>query len=161
MEKVFKVKVNSEFSFDLSSEILQTLDIIKTTDAYHILHKNGSFRAVVAESDYLKKKYTVKVYNTLYTVEIGDSLDQLIEKMGFASGASKRVDLVKAPMPGLLLDIHINEGDEVKEDDPLLILEAMKMENVILSPRSGIVKKIAAKKGAAIDKGQLLVEFEQ
>jgi len=63
-------------------------------------------------------------------------------------------------MPGLILDIHVDKGQEVKEDEALLILEAMKMENVITSPRDGIIKSVSVSKGEAIDKGHLLIEFE-
>ena len=63
-------------------------------------------------------------------------------------------------MPGLILDIHVKEGQEVKEDDALLILEAMKMENVLTSPRDGIIKSISVSKNDTVDKNQLLIEFE-
>jgi biotin carboxyl carrier protein len=63
-------------------------------------------------------------------------------------------------MPGLILEISVSIGQEVKENDPLLILEAMKMENSFLSPRDGIIKSIAVSIGNAVDKGQLLIEFE-
>ncbi|MDX1317201.1 MAG: acetyl-CoA carboxylase biotin carboxyl carrier protein subunit, partial [Xanthomarina gelatinilytica] len=75
-------------------------------------------------------------------------------------GASKKVNEIKAPMPGLILDIHVKEGQEVKEDDALLILEAMKMENVLTSPRDGIIKSISVSKNDTVDKNQLLIEFE-
>jgi biotin carboxyl carrier protein len=63
-------------------------------------------------------------------------------------------------MPGLILEINIKEGQEVKENDALLILEAMKMENVINSPRDGIIKTIAVNKGETVDKNVLLIAFE-
>ena len=63
-------------------------------------------------------------------------------------------------MPGLILEINIEEGQEVKENDPLLILEAMKMENVINSPRDGVIKSIAVSQGNTVEKNALLIEFE-
>ena len=63
-------------------------------------------------------------------------------------------------MPGLILEINIELGQSVKADEPLFILEAMKMENIISSPRAGIIKSIAVNKGEAVEKKQLLVEFE-
>ncbi|PHK07691.1 acetyl-COA carboxylase, partial [Nostoc linckia z13] len=64
------------------------------------------------------------------------------------------------PIPGLILEISVSVGQEVKENDNLLILEAMKMENTFVSPRAGVIKSIAVNKGDAVDKGQLLIEFE-
>ena len=62
-------------------------------------------------------------------------------------------------MPGLVLDIRVVEGDAVKKGDPILVLEAMKMENIIKSPTDGIVKKINVKKGVAVEKSQVLIHF--
>jgi len=87
-------------------------------------------------------------------------LDLLIKQMGFSLGKSKTVNEIKAPMPGLILDIAVEVGQEVHEDDSLLVLEAMKMENNITSPRDGVIKSINIKKGDAVDKGALLIEFE-
>ena len=80
--------------------------------------------------------------------------------MGFEVGKTKQINAIKAPMPGLILEINVSVGQEVKENDNLLILEAMKMENSFSSPRDGIIKSIAVFKGDAVDKGQLLIEFE-
>ena len=91
---------------------------------------------------------------------ISGALDELIKSMGIERGRTKVVNAIKAPMPGLILEINVSVGQEVKENDPLLILEAMKMENCFLSPRDGIIKSIAVEKGNAVEKGQLLIEFE-
>ena len=80
--------------------------------------------------------------------------------MGFEVGKAKIVNAIKAPMPGLILEISVTVGHEVQEGDNLLILEAMKMENSFDSPRAGVIKSIAVEKGQAVDKGQLLIEFE-
>ena len=87
-------------------------------------------------------------------------MDELIKKMGFAVNAGKNIDSISAPMPGLILDILVEEGQEVNEEDQLLILEAMKMENIITSPRSGVIKTVSVSKGEAVDKKQLLIEFQ-
>ena len=161
MNNKYKLNVNKTFEVNLSEEDVQQLNAVKTSeDSYHVLNDNKSYQAVVTQSDFLQKKYTVKVNSTEYEVTIADELDQLIKEMGFSVGSSKHVNSIKAPMPGLILDIHVKAGDSVKEDDALLILEAMKMENVIVSPRDGLIKSVSVTKGAAIDKGQLLIEFE-
>ena len=66
---------------------------------------------------------------------------------------------IHAPMPGLVLEINVSEGQEVEKGDPLLILEAMKMENVIKAPGNGIIKKIHVEKGNPVEKNELLVEL--
>jgi biotin carboxyl carrier protein len=80
--------------------------------------------------------------------------------MGFETGLTKQVNFIKAPMPGLILEISVVVGQTVKENDNLIILGAMKMENSFLSPRDGVIKTISVVMGDAVDKGQLLIEFE-
>ncbi|MBQ4820979.1 acetyl-CoA carboxylase biotin carboxyl carrier protein subunit [Aquimarina sp. MMG016] len=158
----YKVRVNETLEFEFTKDDISAINAVQSTNPskYHILQDSTSYHTEVTSSDFNAKKYTVSVNNTAYEVTIADTLDQQIAAMGFSLGSSKNVNSVKAPMPGLLLDIHVAVNQEVKEDEPLLILEAMKMENVILSPRDGIIKSIGASKGDAVDKGQLLIEFE-
>ncbi len=161
MNNTYKVKVNENFDFDVTQNSVNNLDAVNIEhNQFHILHKGQSVKAEVIKTDFLAKKYTVKINNNDYEVKIDDDLDQLIKKLGFDIGATKVVNAIKAPMPGLILEISVTEGQEVQENDPLLILEAMKMENSIVSPRNGKIKSIAAIKGAAVEKGQLLIEFE-
>lgn len=72
---------------------------------------------------------------------------------------SKKLN-IKAPMPGLLLKLKKNIGDYVKAGEPLLILEAMKMENEIRSPIDGIVKEILFKEGQPVEKNSIILTFE-
>lgn len=158
---MYKINVNNSHSFDVTEDDVNHLDAIETSaNEFHILDNNRSTEAIVLQSDFNKKQYTVKVNSNTYTVAINDTLDQLIAELGFEIGSSKQVNDIKAPMPGLILEISIEEGQEVKEDDSLLILEAMKMENVITSPRNGIIKSIKVTQGETVDKNSLLIEFE-
>lgn len=67
---------------------------------------------------------------------------------------------VKAPMPGKILEVLVNVGDKVNEDDELLILEAMKMENPIYAPAGGVVKEINVKVNDSVDTDQLMLVLE-
>jgi biotin carboxyl carrier protein len=157
----YKVTVNNDTSFDINQESLNEFDAIKISDSkFHVLQNHETYNAEITEADFNKKNYQVKVNNNTYNVHLMSDLDVLIKEMGFEVGAAKRVNDVKAPMPGLILDIIVKEGQEVKEDDAILILEAMKMENVITAPRDAIIKSIAVKKGNAVEKNQLLIELE-
>ena len=86
-------------------------------------------------------------------------MDELLEKLGMNKTSSSAIQDIKAPMPGLMIDIKVQEGHEVKIGDPLIILEAMKMENVIKSPREGTIKSIMVKKGQSVEKNQILIKF--
>ena len=161
MSDNYKVKVNDSLSFDINKDSISKLDAVPTeVNHLHILHQSRPYKAEIVSADFNQKQYTVKVNNNTYTVAIANDLDQLIKDLGFEVGLAKQVNAIKAPMPGLILEINVVVGQAVKENDPLLILEAMKMENSFLSPRDGVIKSIAASTGDAVDKGQLLIEFE-
>ncbi len=159
--KTFKVTVKGQNTFDLTEDTIESMDSIQL-DQYtsHTLKDHQSYKTEILENDFLNKSYTVKVNNSEYEVNIGTELDNLIKELGFEVGASKQVNAIKAPMPGLILSIQVEVGQEVQENDSLLILEAMKMENNFNSPRAGRIKSILVEKGQAVDKGQLLIEFE-
>jgi biotin carboxyl carrier protein len=161
MSDSYKIKVNDSFQFDLDKEQVSRLDAVDMdAKTFHVLHENKPYKAEILSADFNHKTYTVKVNNNSYTVAISNDLDQLIHELGFEVGLTKQINAIKAPMPGLILEISVVVGQTVKENDSLLILEAMKMENSFLSPRDGIIKSISVGLGDAVDKGQLLIEFE-
>jgi biotin carboxyl carrier protein len=79
--------------------------------------------------------------------------------MGLNNGSAGKMNSVKAPMPGLIIDLRVKEGDKVMPGDSLLILEAMKMENMIKASAESIVKSVKVKKGDSVEKNQVLIEF--
>lgn len=161
MSKTYTLKVNSDYEFKLNDLDISKADIIRLSKLkHHVLYNNKSIITETVNSNFNSKSYKVKINNNTYNININNDLDILIKEMGFEVGVSKLVNEIKAPMPGLILDISVEVGQEVKENDALLILEAMKMENIITSPRGGIIKNISAIKGNAVDKNELLIEFE-
>lgn len=127
--------------------------------SFHVIHKNKSYRAEVLSFDKQAKSLTVRINGSKYNVEVKDKLDLLLERLGMDKLAANEVKDIKAPMPGLVLDIMVNEGDEVKKGDQVMILEAMKMENVLKSPGDGTVKSIKVKKGEGVEKNQVMILF--
>ena len=161
MSSDFKVKVDDTFEFYFNKENTSKLDAVTIQkNKFHILQNNLPFKAEIIFSHFYQKKYTVKVNNNIYQVAISNPLDILIKELGFEVGVSKVIKLLKAPMPGLILEINVEVGQTVNENDNLLILTAMKMENSLLSPRDGVIKSIAINVGDSVIKGDLLIEFE-
>lgn len=161
MNQSFKVKVNDTFDFDFSKTHIDSLDVAQNENReFHVLHHNKTHNARVIASNFNEKQYCIEVNGTEYTIDIANPLDQLIKSLGFSVGMGKQVNAIKAPMPGLILEINVEVGQTVVENDQLLILEAMKMENSIVSPRDGVIKSIVVTQGEAIEKMQLLIEFE-
>jgi biotin carboxyl carrier protein len=129
------------------------------TGHYHVLHNNQSFNLELVSLDAETKTVKLKLNNKLCEVTIKDKFDLLLEKLGMNNLKSQTAKEIKAPMPGLIFDIKVKEGDEVKKGDAVLILEAMKMENILKSPGDGTVKAIKIKKGQSVEKNQVLIQF--
>ncbi len=157
-DKSFEV-IPNENGYSVNGKDFQW-DKVKIDDGYfHILYNNKSYRAEIVSADKVAKSFTFKINGKKYTVDLKDKFDLLLEKMGMNSVASGKINHVKAPMPGLIIDLKVKAGDTVNPGDPLLVLEAMKMENIIKSTGQGTVKNVKVKKGDSVEKGQVLLEF--
>jgi len=166
---MYKIKVNDDFQFDVEeksnefyvngSKLNVDLSSISSNSS-SIIYNNKSFNTEIVELNKVDKTCTIRVNGNNYALKIEDKFDQLLKQLGLDNIASAKIAEIKAPMPGLVLDVIAEEGTEVKKGDNLLILEAMKMENIIKSPADGIVKNIAVIKGDKVEKNQVLLQFK-
>ncbi len=157
----FQISVNETYEFNLDAAGLSELDIIRISDdQFHLIKQGESYRVTVISYDEDSKTALLKINGSEYRVKIADHYDLLVKKMGLSVGQAHKVSEIKAPMPGLVLSLMVEPGQEVEAGTPLLILEAMKMENVIKSPGTGKIKRIDVEKGKAVDKGEILIELE-
>ncbi|MFM7765565.1 MAG: biotin/lipoyl-containing protein [Sphingomonadales bacterium] len=130
-------------------------------DGRLLLHVgSGVFTARLLELNRAEKSLTISLNGKTVSVTLKEPLDDLLHSMGLDKMATAKVSHVKAPMPGLVLNVLVEAGQEVKKGDKLLVLEAMKMENIIKAAGDGKVGRIAVEKGQAVDKNQTLIEFE-
>jgi biotin carboxyl carrier protein len=135
-------------------------DVIEVKDgSFHVIKNNRSYTVEVIKAEINEKNFLVSVNGNKYQLNVKDKFDELLKSLGLDNLKSKKVNEIKAPMPGLVLDIRVSEGTEVKKGDPILVLEAMKMENILKSPTDGTVKAINVKKGIAVEKNQVLISF--
>lgn len=140
---------------------LFTIDRVKSSDTnWHFLKEGKSYNIEILKIDKVAKQVELKMNGKLSSVKLSDQFDALLKSLGMDNLAAKKVLELKAPMPGLVLNILVNEGDTIAKGDSLLVLEAMKMENIIKSPTEGVIKKIHAVKGTAVEKNQLLISFQ-
>ncbi len=135
---------------------------IATVDAgkFHILFNNRSYNAQVVEADYQNKSFQIQINQNQYTIAVKDRFDILLEQLGMGNASAKKVNDLKAPMPGLVVAIKVQVGDVIKKGDTLLILEAMKMENVLKATGDGKVKSIKVNAKENVEKNQVMIEFE-
>jgi biotin carboxyl carrier protein len=137
------------------------IDRVKSSaNNWHILKEGKSYNIEILKIDKVAKQVDLKLNGKLNVVKLTDQFDALLKSLGMDNLAAKKVLELKAPMPGLVLSILVNEGDTIAKGDSLLVLEAMKMENIIKSPTEGVIKKIHAVKGSAVEKNQILISFQ-
>lgn len=158
--KIYQVKAN-DFLFLCTNAAIDNTDIVQLSPTtFNLIQDHRCVNAKLIESDPTGKRLKIEIDGEIYTIEIKDPLDQMLEKMGFGSASNKQIKEIKAPMPGLVLEIAVANGQDVKGGDKLLILEAMKMENSIMIHADAKIKKISVTAGQAVEKGQVLVELE-
>lgn len=143
-------------------------DILKSTTIEKLAHDifrvhQADGKSVVIEVlaiDLPLKTMTIRQQHTVYDLVFKDNLDMVLDKMGIKRSVDTISTDIKAPMPGKVIGIMVNPGDAVSKGDGILILEAMKMENVLKAERDCIIKAIHASVGVNVEKAQILVELD-
>jgi biotin carboxyl carrier protein len=126
---------------------------------YHLLWEGRSYSAEVLELDAASKTVRLKLDGQRFELQAKDRFDLLLDKLGMSQAASNKINEVKAPMPGLIVDIRVEPGQTVQKGEPLLVLEAMKMENILKSPGDGVVSAVKVGLRDNVTKGQVLILF--
>lgn len=165
---MYQVKVNDSITFkiDQSADGLLINDVqvqadVKKINAltWHIIDQLKSYNVEVVNFDLATKTADIKINNNIYHVTAKNKFDILLDKMGLSGLTTTKISELKAPMPGLVLRLFVEDGATVQKGDSLFILEAMKMENIIKSPADGVVKTVKVKPGDKVEKGQILLQF--
>lgn len=160
-KKEFKINLDKTGNSGLLNRAEFNWDVIKTKkNSYSIIKDNQSYNLEVLEVIAEEKSFLIKVDGIKYLFNAKDKYDELLHSLGMDLMASKKVADLKAPMPGLVLEVSVKGGQQVSKGDALLILEAMKMENVIKSPTDGVIKSISVNKGETVEKNQIILNFE-
>jgi acetyl/propionyl-CoA carboxylase alpha subunit len=158
-DRIYRVEASQHENAVVVNGKTVSIDSAKLgNNRYNLIIDGKSISVEVISNE--DKNLQIKINGKLYAPTIKDETDILLEKLGLNIKAKKEVKELKAPMPGLVLDIRVEIGQKIKEGEPLMVLEAMKMENVLKSPSDVIVKSIAVSKGDAINKNTLLISFE-
>jgi biotin carboxyl carrier protein len=154
------VEVNGQ-PFTINEAALEDIQFYPVeNDWYHFIIDREVLRVRLISYDMNKQMLTLEHDQVRYEIFIKGALEQQIARMGLDKVVEHSVQSIKAPMPGLVLEISVSEGDIIDKGAKVLVLEAMKMENVITAPAHSIVKKIVVQQGVAVEKGQLLIELE-
>lgn len=159
--KTNRYKIRNPFSEDVMINHKKTdIKIFDDENGFtYILYKRKKYLAEIVEKT--QNKYTVLINGVSYSFTIETPISYKRKKYLEKNQQKSKTEVVGAPMPGKIVDVLMEEGAKVKEGEALLILEAMKMQNEITSPVSGIIKKVYAKNGDIVNKEDALIEIER
>ncbi|MBW8688395.1 biotin/lipoyl-containing protein [Chitinophaga rhizophila] len=166
---MIKAIVNSDLSFKIDLEKHRVIcdsqpvnwsDVPLPGGSHSVILDGKSFVAQVTKIDRDTKTVTIVIDQQEYEVVVEEPIDQLLAEMGMKDALNRKVNDLKAPMPGLVLKVLVEPGQAIKKGDPVLILEAMKMENVFKAAADAVVKEVKVKEKTAVEKGEVLVILE-
>lgn len=136
------------------------LDIYQIDDRHwHVLYGDRSYRVLLHQIDAAKHQAILSINGKKTSIHLRSSLERLLKELGLENALEVKIESIQAPMPGLIHSIIAKEGETIKKGEPLLILEAMKMENVIKAPIDVVVERIHVTEKDAVDKNALLMSF--
>lgn len=126
-------------------------DIVHGADGrIHILHQGKSYHAELVEVDHNARQFVLQINGVRFNVNIADHYDRLIQKLGLHISKSQKVDVVKAPMPGLVLTVLAEPGQMVAKGDSCLSSKPWRMENVVKAASDRAGEKYPRARGAAV-----------
>lgn len=127
---------------------------------YHVLMNNLSYTAELISLDRKQKQALIKVNGRVHTVSLSDEYDNLLKDLGIETTGNADAGMLKAPMPGLVLHLLVKPGDVLKKRDGFLVLEAMKMENLIKAQTDICITSVEVSEGDKVEKNQILLRYD-
>ena len=163
------ITVNDSLSFQMEesgSELLMNGEPVSfdlqelSKEHFHILLKNSSYTAELVSLNRKRKEALVKVNGTVHSVSLSDEYDDLLKDLGMETSGEADAGMLNAPMPGLVLHLLVKPGDVLKKGDGFLVLEAMKMENLIKAQANISITSVEVGEGDKVEKNQVLLRYD-
>lgn len=153
--------INTDEQLTIINDTVADLDISEQPNGLVSVLLNGkSYTGIVEQINLKTKEIAVSINGRVYKTVIKEPIDQLLSNMGLDLRSQKKAEPIKAPMPGMVLKILVTPGQQINKGDGLVILEAMKMENILKATATAIVKAIKVNERTAVEKGTTLIELE-
>ncbi|MBI1836961.1 MAG: biotin/lipoyl-binding protein [Flavobacteriia bacterium] len=153
---------NQIWNIDGKDTVSNGGSVVKWDDErFFTLTFNGKdFFGEILEEKSEDHRLKIKINHRVFEVKKKGELDELIAALGLDVPKIRKLKELQAPMPGRIVNIAVNVGDELNVGDEILSLEAMKMENVLKAEGVGTVKAILIESNQVVEKGAVLIEFE-
>ena len=151
-----------DISTDLDEIFISNYSVLEKQKNSITLEKDGcKYHCRLLHYDKQKNFVLLKVNGKRIEVTLERAVDSVLKKFGISSKGASEINELNAPMPGVVLTIKVRVGNKVKKGDPLIVLEAMKMENVLGSPIDGVIESIEVNENDTIEKNTVLIKFQK
>lgn len=154
----YEFTVRNNYEFSLKRQELR-LDLVEEADGFLILSYKG-LRYPVEIVSQKQNEYEILLNGVAYTFSVETPFSLKRKKMLAANQSNTSSSSVKAPMPGKILNILVEPGQEVSKGEAIAVLEAMKMQNTIIATAKSQVKHICVKDGQTVSKDEILMELK-
>jgi len=153
----FPVEIIDEQHVRFGDEILQVnLAAVNGVPLYSLIVNNESFEGYVYPDD---AGWQVLLQGQFYQIRVEDEREKRLRTAGSATERPGAEFVLKAPMPGLVIDVLVQEDQRVEKGQTLLVLESMKMQNELRAPRAGVVTRLRVKSGESVQQKQILLNI--
>lgn len=159
--QTFEVELDGEHVTVNGETVQARIDHVGAGDM-HVLRVGDAVRRLHARraAEGGRGRYDIDVDGYRFTVEALDERARAIRDLSRTIERPTGPARLTAPMPGLVVRVHVGEGDRVRAGQGLVVMEAMKMENELKASAAGVVRRVAVTPGSAVEKGALLLEVE-
>jgi biotin carboxyl carrier protein len=154
-DRQYEIEIDADGSLRVNGEP-RTVDFLALDEAlYSILMENQSHEIVIEDRG--GGDYDLRLRGRQYSGQVLDERAQLMLTQRGAMGQQTGELNIKSPMPGLVVALKVEEGQQVSAGQTVVILESMKMQNELKTPRAGVVQRIAVQPGQSVEQNRVLI----
>lgn len=154
-DKEYQVQILDDRHVSLEGHVFEIdFDSVSDQPVYSLLVDGQSFEAHISQVD---SQWQVLLLGHLYVANVEDERERRLRLQNNSTVAEKSEYVLKSPMPGLIVSVPVEEGQDVEKGDVLVILESMKMQNELRSPQAGKVTRLRIKLGDSLELGQVIL----
>jgi biotin carboxyl carrier protein len=154
-DREFEIDIDNDGNLRVNGEPRAVDFMALETSLYSILMENQSHEAVI--DDHGGGAIDVRLRGRLYAGTVLDERAQLMRTQRGGTGGGSGEVSIKSPMPGLIVAIPVTEGQAVTAGQTVIILESMKMQNELKTPRDGTIQRVSVQAGQSVEQNKVLI----
>lgn len=156
---IYNITLANAQQVSVNEHDLHDIDVIDSFDGLHLIDRNHSYRIDAISVNLKRKVISFELNGERVVASLQDEVGQLVDSLGLIRDSERSIGELRAPMPGLVLEVLVEPGNKLEAGDPAVVLQAMKMENLIKVPSSHTISEVHVANGESVEKNQKLISF--